>query len=202
MANPIQQQSEKQANTSLQSGQAQVYTTFNNKVGKVIFDPNKYGAAIGRKLEAVLSEGALEQPEFMSALRKFAGGALTLVAMSAIAIREKGLNPGKDIAVLLALEGIVTEATDFIPLIEKLYAAYEGTTVAEASAVGEPEKTEDENEPEPETPNSNLVPQTAAPATATFAAKPAFKSRATFVPVPASGPAKSDTDGNNNPDGN
>lgn len=152
MSNPMQQQSELNAVST--PAKVNGYDNFNKVIGKNIFNPVKYGAAISRKLEAVIEEGALEEPEFKTAALKFVGLALTLVGASSVAISAKGMNPGKDVLVLTTLEEVVVSATEFIPLIEKLYSAYEGVEhqqqgglEADARIPNAPEVIQSESEP-------------------------------------------------------
>jgi hypothetical protein len=121
--NPIQQMSEAQAS---KSQPVNGFSKFHNEISNKVFDPVKYGAAVSKKLQAILNEGALEHAEFSTDLREFIQESMVLVALAGIAVGHKAISPKDDVAVLLQLESLVITAAKFIPLIEKCYAAAEG----------------------------------------------------------------------------
>lgn len=148
MTNPLQQASEHSAATATLKGTSlkpdSPYAKFHAEVGRQIFDATKYGVAISKKLQAVTEEGALENPEFKLLLHKFATTAIILAATAGTAVTARGLSPGKDLQVIATIEDLVAVATAFIPLVERLYNAYEGkvtpVSTLEEVQVGETEK--------------------------------------------------------------
>ncbi len=168
--NPLQQQS------AINASKAQAvngFSKFHAEISKHVFNAEKYGIAISKKLQAILKVGIAEHQEFSTDLIAFVKEAMILVTVASIAVGQKGVNPKDDTAVLLQLEDLVVIANKFIPLLEKLYAAEEGVTpvstpVEVVANVEEIENVNAETETQTEGTEQTIVAEsTTAPFTTT-----------------------------------
>lgn len=110
------------------------FVAFFEKIGHAILDIFKWAPSFASKVVTVIQEEETLTPEFVAGLKTLIADSASLVALSATAVTEKGINPTQDLAVVTQLEQLVKDFGNFAPVVEQAVAVLEGKGPTTSSA--------------------------------------------------------------------